>query len=286
MKSYQWIVILWMMLGWMAVHATEARHCDAEQKYCHVTYMVSTQYVGAILPTVIAPTAAYCSNRSNMGWAVARFAALNNSKPTYALGDLVMRPDAPTDLGADSSRLFFTHATVTQICDMDAMRCRYAAGYSVPTDMLIPGAARYTASPNVTVLPPPPRALFFVRLSDEDAACPAANDTAYPPAIMPPPDCVTFANARGAFRLCVSGLAEAILAQTCTANGAFRFCVASSASADASVVPYGLALGTAVFSGTFFSSHPLLPLVEISSTSAAVSAASSYHSFFSWSELF
>ncbi len=272
-----------ILIALAAADAT-ARHCDAARRFCYATYMISNERLGAHLPTVVTPVAAYCSNASNVGFATALFAQLNDSRPSYALGDLLFR-DFPGEqlriganappTGAAAERTFWVHATVTQVCDLDALHCRYAAGYNTPRTIAMPGMARYTTSANVPadVIAPLPPAFFVNRWKGD---CPAANDTASPLATMPPPDCVTYVGAAGAFRLCVPQLAEQLLAASPLgiAHGAFTFCaIAPPAAMTADTVPPDTALGPAIVPGLFFTSHPLLGTVQVVAAGGAASTS-------------
>lgn len=260
------------------------RHCDAARRFCYATYMISNERLGAYLPTVVTPVAAYCSNASNVGFATALFAKLNDSRPSYALGDLLFR-DYPGEqlrigsgappAGQSAQRTFWVHATVTQVCDLDALYCRYAAGYNTPSTVAMPGMARYTTSDNVPadVIAPLPPAFYVGRWKGD---CPAANDTASPLATMPPPDCVTYVGAAGAFRLCVSQLAEQLLAASpmCVTHGTFVFCaIKPPAAMTADTVPPDTVLGATIVPGLFFTSHPLLPAVQVTSAGGAASTS-------------
>lgn len=273
-----------ILIALAAADAT-ARHCDAARRFCYATYMISNERLGAYLPTVVTPVAAYCSNASNVGFATALFAKLNDSRPSYALGDLLFRDfpgeqlrigtGVPPTAGAAAERTFWVHATVTQVCDLDALHCRYAAGYNTPSTIAIPGMTRYTTSDNVPadVIAPLPPAFYVGRWKGD---CPAANDTVSPLATMPPPDCVTYVGAAGAFRLCVPQLAEQLLAASpmCIAHGAFTFCaITPPAAMTADTVPPDTALGPAIVPGLFFTSHPLLGAVQVTSAGGAASTS-------------
>lgn len=264
------ILLMYCVLAAIVV-GDSARHCDADRRFCYATYMISNERLGAYMPTVVSTVAAYCSNASNVPFATSLFASRNDSRPSYALGDLLFRDGLAE---AHASKLYWVHATVTQVCDMDALHCRYTAGYNTPRSIAIPGMTRYTTSANVSaaVIAPLPPAFFVSRWK---GACPAANDTISPLGTMPPAGCITYVGAAVAFRLCVPGMAEQMLTG-CVTSGTLSFCaIVPPDSMTADVVPEGMALSTAIVPGVFFTSHPMIAAVEITSTAsgASVSAA-------------
>lgn len=279
----------------VATDNVPTRHCDAGRRICYATYMIFNERLDVYMPTVVAPVAAYCSNASNMAFATTLFASLNDSRPSYALGDLLQRdfPGEQLRIGhieqlrightepLYADKTYWVHATVTQVCDMDALHCRYTDGYNTPRTIAMPGMTRYTTSAGVAVavIAPLPPAFFVGRWKGD---CPAANDTVSPLGTMPPADCVTYVGSAGAFRLCVPGMAEQLLGGTCVSRGALVFCaVAPPAGMTADTVPENTALGTTIVPGLFFTSHPLLAAVEITAGGggAAVAAASAVVSF-------